>query len=277
MSVIYKGIYGRSATNSKGTRTYIEKHRLETTSITDGSYAVGSDPNLPLIGSAHYDDSSAWCVSLDVDNDNPWKGWTVTATYDSTFELNINPIFEPAQISWDFEQYERVAMVDRSGDAICNSAGDFYVDPPAMRDDSRPVVSVSKNLAAVPSYVLTYQDAVNSSAFTLDGLAIAAGLAKCNRVSISTQQERNGFQFRTVTFDIHLQRDGWALSLLDYGYRAKSGSDRNLITNTDGTEPKNPVLLDGSGAALSPPTAATAVYNSFNVYYAADFNLLPLT
>lgn len=279
MTVIYIGesYHDRTAQNNLGVRTYTRAFLLQTTSKSDGPYAVGSDPNLPVVGSVHPEDFAAWCRQINVENDNPWAGWKVTCHYDSANELNPNPVFEPAQISWDFEQFQIVALTDRSGDGITNSAGDIYTDPPPMRDDSRPIVTVIKNVAAVPTYVLTYQDATNSSAFVVDGVSVAAGKAKMNRISVSAKQERNGYQFRTLTFEIHLQRDGWALSMLDYGYRSKSGSNRNLITNTDGTQPPKPVLLDGAGAVLSNPSSSNAVYLSYNVYYQADFNLLPLS
>lgn len=277
MTVELIGLRGRSAANTKGVRTYTRVSLFRTSSQDDDEYDVGSHPSVPLIGSVHPSDSGAWCTQLTVENTIFWTGWTVTAQYSSENELSENPLFEPATFDWDFEQFERVADVDKNGDAITNSAGDIFTDPPLMRDDSRPICTVTKNLAAVPTAILTYQDAVNSSAFVLDGIAIASGLAKMNRVSVSRKQIRSGYTYRVVTFDIHLQRDGWNLKPLDYGYRAKSGSDRTAITSTDGTEPKTPVLLNGSGAALSPPTSATAVYLSYDVYYALDFNLLPLT
>jgi len=279
MSVEYIGedYNVRSATNTRGVRSYVRAGKYRTTSQSDTEYDVGSHANVPLIGSPHPSDPFAYCIQLTVANEHPWAGWLVTAQYTSENVLDPNPLFEPATFDWDFEQFERVADVDRNGDGITNSAGDIFTDPPLMRDDSRPICTVTKNLAAVPTAILTYQDAVNSSAFVLDGLTIAAGLAKMNRVSVSRKQIRNGFTFRVVTFDIHLQRDGWDLKPLDYGFRAKSGSDRTAITNTDGTEPRVPVLLNGSGAVISNPTSASAVYLSYDVYYALDFNLLPLT
>lgn len=277
MTVEYIGLRGRSASNTKGVRTYTRTKLFRASSQDDDEYDVGSHPSVALIGSVHPSDTTAWCTQLTVENTNFWAGWTVTEQYSSENELAENPLFEPATFDWDFEQFERVADVDKNGDAITNSAGDIFTDPPLMRDDSRPLCTVTKNLAAVPTAILTYQDAVNSSAFTLDGLSITTGLAKMNRVSVSRKQLRNGYTFRVVTFDIHLQRDAWNLKPLDYGYRAKSGSDRTAIVSTDGTEPRTPVLLNGSGAVLSPPTSATAVYLSYDVYYALDFNLLPLT
>lgn len=277
MTVTYKGMWGRSATNTKGIRTYTRTFKLQASSQDDDEYAVGSHASLPQIGSQHPSDNLAWCVSLQVDNSNPPLGWTVTANYDSSFELNINPIFDPAQISWDWEQFETAAIVDKDGNGITNSAGDFFKDPVPTRDDSRPVVTITKNVVAVPTYLLTFQDAVNVSAFVVDGFAVGAGKAKCNKIGVSSQQERNGFQFRVLTLELHLQRDDWTLKPPDVGHRYKSGSTRLGVVSDDGTGPATPVQLDGAGAVVANPTTATVVYLSYSVYNTADFNLLPLT
>jgi len=278
MSVTYTGPWGRSAKNTKGIRTYTRGFKLQASAVTDDEFIVGSHPSLPLIGSQHPNDSSAWCVSLEVDNAWPPLGWLVTANYDSSFELSVNPIFEPAQISWDFEQYQIAAVTDRNGKGITNSAGDFFRDPVPTRDDSRPTVTVQKNVAAIPNFILSYQDTINSSAFVVDGFAIGTGKAKMQKVGVSTQQERNGFPFRTITMEMQLRRDGWDLSTPDVGYRSISATTNRVnITSSDGTSPATPVQLNGSGVAVASPLFSTVVYLSFPVYYQADFNVLPLT
>ena len=65
---------GRSARNTKGVRTYSRRWILTTSNKSDDAYAVGSASGLPTIGTAHPSDALAWCVSLDVQNSNPWKG-----------------------------------------------------------------------------------------------------------------------------------------------------------------------------------------------------------
>ena len=96
-------------------------------------------------------------------------------------------------------------------------------------------------------------------------------------VSISERQSRIGYDFYVVTMPIHLRREGWTAQPLDAGFRYKSSSSRYIITSDDGTLPKQPVPLNGSGAVLATPTPATAVFGSFSIYNTADFNALPLT
>lgn len=281
MSVIFKEEIGsgRKATNSKGMRSYSRQFRLETTSRSDGPYAVGSDANLPVIGAVHPEDSGAWCISLSVENTEDWKGWTVTAEYSSERELSETPTSDPALITWNSEQFQRPAIVDQSGNAIVNSAGDPF-DPPYMIDDSRRVVTVTKNLTTVPTWILTYQDAVNSDTFTVDGVSVAVGKAKMQSVTVSEVQSRNGTSFRTVVFSIHLEKNGWLLEPLDAGFRelTYAGDGLQNIRNPGDDElPAAPVPLDGAGRALTNPSPANAVYGSFTVYETKAFSSLPLS
>jgi len=281
MAVTYLGedAGGRSAQNSKGTRTYTRVFKLETSSESDDAYDVGSNASLPLIGSTHPGDAGAWCISLRVENNNPWKGWQVTAEYSTERELNTNPTSDPAKITWETEQFQRPAIQDRDGNAITTSAGELFATP-AQMDDSRRVVTVSKNLAVVPTWILDYQDAINSDTFTVDGVSIAVGKAKMQRVSVGAEEERNGTVFRVVTFQMHLQRDGWALSLLDAGWIVKNAIDptkRERAIVDDGTDPSVGILLDGNGRPLQNPSPSTGVFRSFNVFKTRAFSSLPLT
>ena len=266
----------RSGKNSRGVRTYTRAFTLVTTSQSEGPHLVGSHPSLPRIGSPHPEDFGAWCVELSVENSDPWKGWTVTASYDSTVELNENPLFEPASIEWDGETFEETAIYDRDGNAVLNSAGDPFLD--VFRERTRRVVSVMKNISQVPTWIITAEDAVNSAAFQLDGFTIPAGLARLGAPRLGKWQKRNGITYREMSMSIRLRKDGWNLEPLDAGFRYRDGSSNlKRITSYDGTDVTQPVCLNGAGAILSNPTPANAVYGDFDVYPEFDFNLLPLT
>lgn len=283
MTITLKGedVTARTATNTKGVRSYTRAFKLETTDKTDGPFAIGSTSGLPRIGSVHPEDSGAWCTTLRVDNFAPYKGWRVTAEYSSEMELAENPTNDPALIRWDSEQFQKPAIFDYNGEAIVNSAGDPF-DPPNMMDDSRRVVTVTKNLASVPAWILTYQDAINSGPFTIDGVSVATGLAKMQRVAVSERQTRNGTSFRTVDFTIHLQKNGWKLEPLDAGFREREATGtppelKNIKNPNDDELPGAPVPLDGSGRQLADPTPANCVFLDFDVYEPKDFSILPLT
>ncbi len=280
MTITYLGedLGGRTAQNTKGVRTYQRRFKLETSLKTENAAMVGSDANLPIIGNTHPGDGNARCIGSRVENTSPWKGWTVTVEYSDERVINTDPTIDEAEINWGSEQFQKVAVVDRDGNLIVNSAGDLF-DPPAMIDDSRRVVTVSKNLAAVPSWILDYQDAINSDTFTIDGISIAVGKAKMQAVTVGPKQRRNNTVFRTVNFTIHLQRDGWTLDILDAGYNRKDPLDatkRQPIT-INGQLPSAPYPLNGAGIPLENPSPVNCVFRSFNVYKTRTFSTLPLT
>jgi hypothetical protein len=221
---------------------------------------------------------------------NTGVAWKVSVTYSSNPGQSVinnsngngsDPLSEPARISWSGENFQQVAVVDIDDNPILNSAGDPY-DPPLMKDFSRPVATIRKNIASAPAWILTSHDAINSDEFVIDGLTCEVGKAKLKRADISEWQYRNGIAYRELTLVIHFAKDGWTRKVLDAGFRRKyNDTERELITLTaeDGTPqyPSGPVPLDGSGVELTDPTPSTCVYNSHDLDESIAFSSLPLS
>lgn len=269
-----EAIQGKSQTVAQHTRGFL--------CVTDNNYddenVVMNHADCPRVGDLHPNNSDAYCREVSAKNEEySKKVWTVEAKYTTESEISITPAAEPAEITWDTENYQRPYFKDRSGYGIVNSAGDPY-DPPIEGDDSRWVATITKNLDFVPSWILTYRDAVNASAFTLDGLAIPAGAAKIMSIKIGKWEKRSIFWYRPVTISLAIDSNGWAVSVLDAGFREKSSTNRvNIKNDGDGEDITAPVPLNGSGAKLSNPTPATCVFNTFNIYNQKDFSVLPLS
>lgn len=278
MTVTYLGPLpdGETGTAELGVRKYTRQFGLYATA-GEGIFTVGSNASLPKIGSPHYDDAAARCRSLQISraSGKDKHNWIATANYDTQVAYEINPLNDPADIQWDGDNFEEVAVFDRNGQACLNSAGDPLQD--LFRERSRRIVTVVKNVATVPSWIITNEDAVNSSSFTVDGFSVPTGKAKLSAPRLGRWESRNGYTFRQMTMVFKLNKDGWASQPLDAGFRYKTGTRRDIITNSDGTLPSTPVALDGSGAVLANPSPTNAVFLSFNLYPAYDFNLLPLT
>lgn len=266
-------------------RTYQRVFLVRTDDKNDGPFVAKNDPSIPVQGDPYPDDAMSYCKSKSVEPFAPPMAWHVICEYTSEWEIRENPLNDPAHISWKAEQFERPAWRDRDGYAILNSAGDFFATLPVI-DDSRFVVSIKKNLAAVPVWVATYQDAINISPFTVDGILVAAGLGKLQSLHIGEVQERNNIRYRVLSYDIHLREEGWDLQILDQGFTRVgdygSGEDTGKKYSAgerdgDQTISETPVLLDGAGGKLTPANPLTAVFLNFGVYKQRDFNLLPLT
>jgi len=281
MTVTYLGedAGGRKATNSKGKRNYTRVFKLSSSSKADAAYHVGSNANLPKLGDLYPQDWNAYCHTLDVENSDPWRGWTVTASYNderaiSTFE----PQNDEIKYSFSSEIYQEEVFVDKDGNAICNSAGCAYLDPPATRDNAHLIARIEQNVPSVPVWVLSYQNALNLAACNIGGLVIAAKLAKIQRIEVGPREYRNTLPFYPLTLEIHIHLDGWGIELLDIGFRVK-GSDtdkrENAKNDADSSLPATMVALDGSGGILSNPTAERLKTRPFDLYPELPFGALP--
>lgn len=286
----------RSGTASIGfaqsIRTYSRTFRVTTNNKYDGIATAGSATGLPRIGDKYPEDTGSWCRSVDVEQLAGSTIWKVKCTYSSEFEVTTSPLTDPAVITWSAEQFQRPAWKDRDGNAILNSAGQFFDTLPTV-DDSRFVVAVQKNVGVVPSWVATYQDALNSVPFTVDGITVGTKLAKLNGLKIGSWQERAGVAYRSLQYELHLRREGWDLQILDQGRLRKgrptptadevgfAGEETHkpypAVVSGTGQDSSEPMLLDGNGAQLIDPTPANAVFLSFGYYHLVDFNNLPLS
>lgn len=255
-------------------RRYTRVFRATTNDDFDDANTVVAHVSCPRLGTVYPTDIGAWCKGRRANSINK-RLWIVTATYSSEREMEEDPAADPPQFTWSTQQFQRIYVKDRNGKAIVNSAGDPY-DPPVEGDDSRVSCTVSLNVASVPSWVLTYKDAVNSAAFTIDGISVNAGSAKVQSINIGPVQSRNDISFRQLSLTLTFAAS-FAAEVLDAGFNYKDDAERKKITLADGNEPTAPVLLDGSGAVLANPTLDNAVYNSHDIYTEMDFSALPLS
>ncbi len=242
----------------------------------------------PLIGSPHPWQPGARLKRLKAVNDAKAKRrWTVTGTYTTERDKpgsdggpgnTENPLADPAAIEWDTEGYRQPCAKDRDGKAIVNSAG----DPPARfpeKDASRWVITIEKNVAAVPTWVVTgsYKDSVNSAQITIDGVTFAAETVKVSRIHIGRWECRNDIWYRRLHLTLHTKEETWREYMLDQGLRKKDGTDRVPCTNKDGSPVTHPVMLDGSGGQVANPAAASAQFINVDLYSTKDLSALPLS
>jgi hypothetical protein len=183
MSVTYLGPKpgSRTARNQKGVRTYSETYKLESDAASDTASIVGNNANLPSIGSIHAEDGLAYCDSLSVTQVAGYKGWEATATWttensiDGETGLNEDPEQDRHVITWNGSTQNISIYQDRDDEAILNSAGDPLLD---VMDTNLLGVTISSNVTAVPSYILSYRNSINNAAINVGGLAIAQGVAR---------------------------------------------------------------------------------------------------
>lgn len=258
-----------------GSREYERVFNVLTDDPNESAANVRAASGLPLPGEVYPDDAAAYVVDRSARQpDETTLLWEVTVTYAFQVVEPDDPLDMSPVIRWESGLYTRAIHRDKDGDAITNSAGDFF-DPPSMAEFPIAQVTVTKNLTAVPSAILTIIGAVNTDAFTIDGVSVGIGNARVSAVSISELRIEQGTSFRQVTLGIELRNGGWKLARLDEGLRINdSGVLKDIVVeDEDGNEERAsaPVPLDGSGAVLSNPTPATAVFREFDIHDDLEF------
>ena len=277
---------GRDGAWTIDDRRYSELWRVDVDSLTDTQVDALLATNIPSIGDTFSDDTGSYCVSLTPRSLDRYA-WSIVAQYSSKQEFSTNPLNDPVVVTWDDDPYQKPAFEDSSGNAICNSAGDPF-DPPPEVDDSRGTIIIQKNVGATPGYVRGYRNAVNSNAFRVGRsatdpfiLTVAAESAKIRRFAMSAIKKRSGTEFAVLTIEMQVldDADDWTLRNLDRGFNVKRSGDatkRDKVLLDDGSEPSEPVLLDGSGARLANPSASNAVFIEDDYYTLKAFeNTIP--
>ncbi len=145
--------------------------------------------------------------------------WDVNVCYSAELEEreeDENPLARPASISWSSAMYQRATLFDADGKPIRNSAGDLF-DPQEIEDE-RWVISVKKNVAAVPKWILNYRMVVNDGAVRIQGLTFPKETLRLQGLSISEEQIENRVPFYVVSFELHFREEGWRRRLINRGY-----------------------------------------------------------
>lgn len=267
----------------EGSRGYTEFWRIISNDPEESELTIRAA--LPLPSTAHYLDAAAHVKSRSaVRVAESRLIWECTVEYEfdpkEPEEPTESPLDEPTKFRWTSSLYTKPVIKDLDDEAVVNSAGDYF-DPPPEIEKPRWQVNVQKNVASVPVAVLSWAGKVNDDTFEVDGVTVDAECARVIAIDIGEYQEKDDIGFRVFTYTLEFQAEGFALELLDQGYRIKDGTElKDILIEDDETPPgKNrpsaPVLLDGSGDILSDPSPSTAVFLSFDVYETMDFTDLP--
>lgn len=291
---IHTGRDGDESLGSDGRqiRRYSRVFRVTTGSNYDGAYVILNSLSCPRIGQQYLSDIEAFCRQVMPRNESFSKRvWIVTALYSTEKEVNENPLQDAAEIEWSTEQFQRIYQKDRNNAAILNAASDYF-DPPVEGDDSRWVVTVRKNVASVPNWILYYRDAVNSDHFTVDGIAVEPNEAKMQAVSIGLDQERNGVVYRVLTMRIMLKYDerqhgvseanavekGWTLQILNQGLYQSLGGLKIPCRDDNRADAVDPKCLAANGTQLAFASLPAGVtYINADIYPLQAFASLPLS
>jgi hypothetical protein len=238
------------------------------TGVQIGSiYSIGVDG----VDAWFEEDTGAYCVNIDAQcTSGDGLTWQIVVEYGPWEEVPENPLDADEEIEWGFAQFERVVDFDRDGDAIVNSAGDPF-DPSVTADDSRPVLSITRNEATFSAGLADdYRDTVNDATF----FGAAAGTVKCTAITGKRLFDASIGYYWQIHYEFHFNRDGWSKTLLDRGYIQIVGGVRQQIL-VSGAQPPEPMLLNGAGGLMAVGGTPTGL--TFDIYPEADYTVFAFT
>jgi hypothetical protein len=279
----------------------VRQFQVMTDNANDDAITILTSGMVPTPGQLHPNSQILSCRKLDCKQKEQSKfWWDVTAHYsDEPLKppQDPNPLNRLAVLRFKSVRFDRYIIQDRDQNPIANSANDLY--DPGRIDGSRWSIETEKNYSAtaIPNWVLTAVDCINSDPFTISqlGLTVDTGLAKVSEIDVSEIKTEwvlgSQIDYRTVKVGIDFRQDGWQIILLDAGKRAihKNTSDqvgnnaavpigsRYYIKVKDMTgamvRASEPVPLDGTGLVLPEASIPDGlVYNKFDVYQQFDFS-----
>jgi hypothetical protein len=254
-------------------REFTRQFKVRTDSNLDEGAVILAAPGVPRPFDPYLTnagiDLTALAQTVEPHQTESPKLWMVdvlysTETGDST-RSDPNPLNRPIEVTFAFSKQTRAAVKDRNDVAVVNSAG-FPFDPPIEYDDSRPILTITRNEGSFDVNVpLQYRDAVNTDNF----LGFAAPQVKVGAITQSLQYE-SGVSFARVTYEFEIKSEGWRHKVLDQGYYYHDLVTDKRVQFTDqfGSLVSTPILLDGSGRPLLPGfsnSAGAATKTSFAV------------
>ncbi len=277
---IASGRTGEEDTSSRinGLRTYKRVFRIKTDDANDAAFTVraalqahtGATPADPFP-----EDSTAYPTKYSEMQEHDMKVWLAEISY-----TNDNPLDEPVDLKTGGQLFQRVMIFDANGDPVMNTAGFPLINPPVEFDDSRGLITFTKNVASPPAWVYSLNCTLNEDAFAIYGgaLTIGARTAKLREPpEISGPHYRNGVVFYTVSGTIEVSNAGWDAKQLNAGWHQVDPNDSNkriTIRSSDGTEPQEPWPLDADGYAIANPSISNVVTLTFVRYLDADWTAL---
>lgn len=250
------------------------KFRVTTSSAYDGADTVlQSCDNLCV---AHPSAGWLFVKSRKAANESFSKQvWIVTLKYDVfKNDPTSSPLRQPAVTTWQTESSQEMATRDMDGEAILNTAGDYY-ETGVPVNVANWTVKVRKNIPYIPYWIGDYRNAINSAAFRIDGYTVPAYAAKVTGISIGSWQVQNEIWYRPLDLTIQI-RDTWRKHIMNMGLYRKVDGKRIKCVDDEGVAATKPMHLKTDGTQLTDPTPATVVFNEHSVYPELPFSVLPL-
>jgi hypothetical protein len=228
-------------------------------------------PQCPKIYSRKHDDATAFCINVEIEQDMGAKQiYVVNVQYTNRLDVENkqydNPLQKPAVITFSSysiqEEMEFAYNEQNTLDVpVVTTAGEpiFVQEPVENR-----VISISKNLASVPSIIANNGEFTNRDLIRIRGFSFPANTMKFSNGEISDFQYENGIRYVTLSFKLYHNPKTWIRKLRNAGYvqliptndwtRVKGKKKvfsqlQPILVGTPPTYPSFPIPLRKDGSA----------------------------
>jgi hypothetical protein len=212
-----------------------------------------------------------------------------------------DPLNRPARVKIKTIKEKEVKHRDKYGRPKLNAAGDLF-DPPIESSTAYLQVIVRKNVADLPDWVFDFIDCVNTEDFEIEGRTFEAFSCCIADIDLGEKQNDGDVEYREAVVEIHKKKPRlpaagedpdtvpgpWQTEQLNEGLHElvddpttetlTKKRQRIVISAVDDEGKKtkqsaaSPVLLDDTGARLSPVTIDNATYIIFDDHEYKNFN-----
>jgi hypothetical protein len=182
--------------------------------------------------------------------------WNVESSFDSTNQIQANPLDEPATIGYAVESFEEAYFEDVEGNPAIFTNGLPFSELP-KRDNALEVYTITKNVAAstTAASVRALNSKINSDAVTIDGTAYAARRLRVFSPTLSEVKEQNGYSYRVRTITVKAHPVDWDQKFESRGLvEVNTDVGRVPIADPDSHAPvTDPWPLDAEGKSTDTP------------------------
>ncbi len=245
-------------------------------------------------GATHATEAGLYVNGFEAKQDANSAIWRLRVTYTDQFDAD-NPLAKPAEVHMKSQRGTTYTLLDNKGRIMLNTAGTPF--EPQEKGETLWVISVKKNVADYPAWLLEYPGAINKDAVRIRKLSCRPGTLSLTGLSIPDYVPATKSQpaYLPLEFEVTYKQSGWHTVVPSRGFMervklshweaADVGNTVEVEWQTAYTvrpirdyrgEPiTNAMLLDKDGAALRFPKPADVVTLKFTIPDELPFNALP--
>lgn len=246
-------------------------------------------------GAPHDTEPGLYVSSFEARQDEHSPIWRLRVSYSDQVE-DDNPLAEPADINMKSQRLESYTLLDNKGRIMLNTAGVPF--EPQPKGETLWVISVRKNVADYPAWLLEYPEAINNDTVRIRKLNCKPGTLAITGLSIPdyVTSDKAKIKYLPLEFEVTYRKSGWHTVVPSRGFSERIAhtpytwvnvmgnplvpgtsvyfSQRRILS--DRGEPiTEPMLLDRDGKAIRNPKPEDVVTVKFTIPDEKPFSTLP--